>query len=90
MNPFALSAHIAACLDEHRLDYAIGGALALTAHAIVRNTNDIDLSVFVPVPELQRVFDTRAGENGPVRGDDVRAVFEAGTVARFTQRMYCH
>jgi hypothetical protein len=34
MNAFELSRHIAARLEEDQLEYAIGGALALTARAI--------------------------------------------------------
>jgi hypothetical protein len=35
-------------------------------------------------------IDTRAGENGPLRGADARLLFETFTVSRFTQRIYCH
>lgn len=46
MNAFELSQHIAERLEENGLDYAIGGALALTAWAIPRDTKDVDISVF--------------------------------------------
>jgi hypothetical protein len=50
-------------LDEEGIAYAIGGALALGAHGAPRMTKDVDLSVFVPEPELDRLFDAldRAG-----------------------------
>ena len=44
MNAFELSEHIAARLDEDGLPYAIGGALALTAWSIPRDTKDVDIS----------------------------------------------
>ncbi|HEY0479588.1 MAG TPA: hypothetical protein VGD37_18840 [Kofleriaceae bacterium] len=63
MNAFELSQHIAARLEEDQLDYAFGGALALTAWAIPRDTNDVDISVFASEAELPRVIDAieRAG-----------------------------
>lgn len=63
MNAFELSEHIAARLDEDELPYAIGGALALTAWSIPRDTKDVDISIFVADSELPRVFDAleRAG-----------------------------
>jgi hypothetical protein len=50
-------------LAEENIPYAIGGAVALAAHGIPRNTADVDLSVFVPEDELDRLFDAleRAG-----------------------------
>lgn len=63
MNAFESAAHIARCLDEDALPYAIGGALALTAWSIPRDTKDVDLSIYVPENALDRVFDAleRAG-----------------------------
>lgn len=59
----AASAWIGERLEEASIPYAIGGALALAAHGIPRMTNDVDLSVFVPEPALDRLFDAleRAG-----------------------------
>jgi len=63
MSVFAIAERIASCLDEDRLDYAIGGALALTVWTLPRETADVDLSIFAPPGELSRVFDSleRAG-----------------------------
>jgi hypothetical protein len=54
MNAFELSQHIAARLEEDGLEYAIGGALALTAWAIPRDTHDVDISVLQAIPAIQR------------------------------------
>ena len=60
MNAFELSQHIAARLEEDELEYAIGGALALTAWAIPRDTHDVDISVFAPESDdLERRFAQR-------------------------------
>lgn len=63
MTAFELAAHIARCLEEDHLDYAIGGAIALTAWSIPRDTKDVDLSIFVPPTALDPAFDSleRAG-----------------------------
>jgi hypothetical protein len=64
-------------LDVEGIDYAIGGAVALGAHGVPRTTADADLSVFVPEPELGRLFDAleRAG-----------CLFERETAAREVER----
>jgi hypothetical protein len=59
MNAFELSQHIAARLEEDQLEYAIGGALALTAWAIPRDTHDVDISVFAPEKDLPRDLESR-------------------------------
>jgi len=63
MNAFELAEHIALRLDEDGLPYAIGGALALTAWAIPRDTKDVDISIFVGEDQLARAIDSleRAG-----------------------------
>jgi hypothetical protein len=63
MNAFEVSARLATILDEDGIAYAIGGAIALTAWAIPRDTSDVDISLFVDVSELARAFDSleRAG-----------------------------
>jgi hypothetical protein len=45
------------------LEYAIGGAVALTYHAAPRDTIDVDVTVFFDVPDLPRIVDVlhRAG-----------------------------
>jgi hypothetical protein len=79
MTAFDVSAHIASCLEDDGLDYAIGGALALTALAIPRDTKDVDISVFATAGELDRVFDSleRAGVMID-RGDAARSVARIG------------
>lgn len=84
MNAFELSAHIGACLEEDGLDYAIGGALALTAWAIPRDTKDVDLSVFAPAGELVRMFDSL--ERAGVMVDRADAVRSVGRIGMFTGR----
>lgn len=63
MSVFSIAERIAGCLDEDHLDYAIGGALALSVWALPRDTSDVDLSIFARSDELARVFDAleRAG-----------------------------
>jgi hypothetical protein len=63
MTAFELAAHLSRCLDEDKLEYAIGGAIALTAWSIPRDTKDVDISIFVPATGLDPAFDSleRAG-----------------------------
>lgn len=84
MTAFDLSAHIGACFEEDGLDYAIGGALALTAYAIPRTTKDVDVSVFVPAAEVARVFD--ALERAGVMVDRAEALRAVGRIGMFTAR----
>jgi hypothetical protein len=79
MTAFELSARIAKRLDEDGLPYAIGGALALTAWAIPRDTNDVDISIFAGVSDLDRVIDSleRAGVI-VARDDAARSVARIG------------
>jgi len=84
MNAFELSQHIAARLEEDGLEYAIGGALALTAWAIPRDTNDVDISVFASEPELPRVID--ALERAGVMIDRVDAAKSVSRIGMFTGR----
>jgi len=84
MTPAALAAHIGTCLDEDQVDYAIGGALALTAFAIVRNTDDVDISVFASTAELPRVFD--ALERAGVMIDRADATAAVSRIGMFTGR----
>jgi len=84
MNAFELSQHIAARLDEDGLEYAIGGALALTAWAIPRDTHDVDISVFAPEAELPRVLD--ALERAGVMIDRVDAAKSVHRIGMFTGR----
>ena len=50
-------------LEEAGIAYAVGGALALSAHGFPRQTADVDLSVFAPPAGVEAIFDAleRAG-----------------------------
>jgi hypothetical protein len=87
MNAFDVSARIAACLEEDGLPYAIGGALALTAWAIPRDTKDVDISIFVGDDALVRVFDSleRAGVMLD-RADAAKAVARIGMFEELVRR----
>jgi len=63
MNAIDAARRIGECLDEEGIPYAIGGALALGVWGAPRATKDVDLSVFLPRAELDRVLDAleRAG-----------------------------
>jgi hypothetical protein len=84
MSTLRLAAHIARCLDEDKLDYAVGGALALTVHALPRDTADVDISVFAAVEELPRVFD--ALERAGVMVDRADATRSQARIGMFTGR----
>lgn len=84
MNAFDLSAHIAKRLDEDELPYAIGGALALTAWAVPRDTKDVDISIFAAEHELTRVFD--ALERAGVMIDRPDAEKSVARIGMFTGR----
>ncbi len=84
MNAFELSAHVGAGLEEDGLDYAIGGALALTAWAIPRDTKDVDISVFTNATELPRVFDSL--ERTGVMIDRADAIRSVARIGMFTGR----
>lgn len=49
---------IADTLEEAGISYAIGGALALAIAGVPRGTADVDVNVFVPEDEVDRVIDT--------------------------------
>jgi hypothetical protein len=79
MSAFELAAVLGDRLDEDGLAYAIGGALALTAWAIPRDTKDVDISIFVAPEEMDRVFDAldRAGVMID-RADAMRSIARIG------------
>lgn len=62
-DPVAVAMRLADGFEADGVAYAIGGALALGAHGAPRMTRDVDLSVFVPEAEVDRLFDAleRAG-----------------------------
>ncbi len=47
---------IARTLEAHGISYALGGALAYGQYGIPRATNDVDVNVFVRMPELGTVL----------------------------------
>jgi hypothetical protein len=63
MTPAEAARRIGEVLDEDRIAYAIGGALALGVWGAPRATNDVDLSIFLPRIEVPRAIDSleRAG-----------------------------
>jgi len=63
MNAIQTAKHLASCLDEDHLPYAIGGALALGVWGASRATNDVDISIFVERERWPTMFDAleRAG-----------------------------
>lgn len=81
---FEIAEHIAHRLEEEGLPYAIGGALALTAVALPRDTKDVDLSVFVDPSDLPRVLD--ALERAGVMVDRADAARTVATIGLFTSR----
>lgn len=46
---------VAASFGRSRIKYAIGGALAYGFYGVPRGTNDVDVNVFVPLDDVQRV-----------------------------------
>lgn len=84
MSTLQLAEHIARCLEEDGLEYAVGGALALTVHALPRETADVDISIFARDTELSRVFD--ALERAGVMVDRADAVRSQARIGMFTGR----
>ena len=46
---------LADALEHAGIPYAVGGAIAYGLHAPPRATNDVDLNVFLPFEEIDRV-----------------------------------
>ncbi len=84
MNAFELSAHLATCFDEDGVEYAIGGALALTAWAIPRDTKDVNVSEFAGADRLEQVF--AALERAGVMVDRADAERSVARIGMFTGR----
>ena len=85
MNAFEVATHVAARLDEDGLPYAIGGALALTAWAIPRDTKDVDISIFVGEARTSTAFD--ALERAGVMIDRPDAERSVARIGMFTGRL---
>lgn len=56
-DPLAAALAFAAALEARGVDYAIGGALALSMWSEPRMTSDVDVNVFVEPEGLEPVFD---------------------------------
>ena len=54
--PGAKTAELAALLEAHRIPYAVGGAIALFYWGEPRGTVDIDINIFLPQSEADRVL----------------------------------
>lgn len=83
-DPVAVAAWLAERLEADGIAYAIGGALALGAHGIPRMTDDVDLAVFAPEAELDRLFD--AVERAGCLFDRARAAADVRRIALFWGR----
>ncbi len=78
-SPLEIARWLADRLDEDRLPYALGGALALAAWSGPRQTVDVDLAVFVGEEELARVIDAVERAGAVVARDDAaRSVASTG------------
>jgi hypothetical protein len=55
-DPLSIAVEFGRRLEAATIPYAIGGALALGVHGVVRATSDVDLNVFVEAPRLDEVF----------------------------------
>ena len=53
----SLGLKLGAALERAGIPYALGGALALGIHGLVRATRDVDLNVFVPAPSAREVLE---------------------------------
>jgi hypothetical protein len=55
-DPLSIAVEFGRRLEAATIPYAIGGALALGVHGVVRATSDVDLNVFVEAPRLFAVL----------------------------------
>ena len=55
-DPLSIAVEFGRRLEAATIPYAIGGALALGVHGVVRATSDVVLNVFVEAPRLDEVF----------------------------------
>jgi hypothetical protein len=87
MNAIETAQHLASCLDEDDVPYAIGGALALGVWGASRATNDVDISIFVERDRWPTMFDAleRAGvmiDRNEATRDFTRIGFYKGRLGR--------
>ena len=73
-DPLTAALRLAGELEVRSVDYAIGGALALSLWSEPRATSDVDLNVFVEPDHLAPVFDAIEASGAAVD----RALAEAG------------
>jgi hypothetical protein len=71
---------LARTLDAEAVPHAFGGALALAYYATPRGTVDIDVNVFVPGDEAERVLEALARVGVRRAPDDVRRIRRDGQV----------
>jgi len=76
---------LADALESAQIPYAIGGAIAYGLHAPPRATNDVDVNVFAPLDEIDRVFD--ALEDGGATIDRASARVSANQRGDFIARV---
>jgi hypothetical protein len=60
---------LVAMLDEHKIDYALCGGMAMAVHSRPRMTIDIDL--LIQGDSLERVMELAAGQGYSIRGMDL-------------------
>lgn len=80
-DPLSLAVELGQLLEGAGLPYAIGGALALGVHGVVRATQDVDVNVFVKPERLEALL-TLLRENG-VSVDAAKARAEGVTEGVF-------
>lgn len=61
-DPLSLGVSLGQALEQAGVDYALGGALALCVHGLVRATRDVGLNVFVPASSAQQVLQVLSRE----------------------------
>lgn len=76
-DPLSLGVSLGQSLEKAGIDYALGGALALGVHGLVRATWDVDLNVFVPATSARQVLEVLSREGLAV--DLERALHEAAS-----------
>lgn len=78
-SPLEVARWLSERFDEDALPYALGGAIALAAWSVPRQTVDVDVAVFVGDEDLPRVLDAVERAGALVDRDDaVRRVAAAG------------
>ena len=73
-------------LEEHRIDHAFGGALALAYYAEPRATDDIDVNVFLAPEDFGRLRDALEPLGIGASDDDVRTAHREGQVRLWWER----